>query len=417
MNKKTLFLTATTGLCLLTSCFGGDVNTIPDPHFDSDGILLDSAVESMKPTQPQNVKFFVEVSGSMNGFFRKNKPTDFKKDLWQILNYYSDISNGVTVLTNEGSTGENFPLSDFQTKMNTGAFVSTASTKVPEMLKSIINSIHPEHGEVAVMISDMKYSPVGNAAPEVLLSQYSTDVSTIFGNFNESVCLIGATSDNLDKKGNMLTDKSPYYYLIIGSQAQVAMMRNGISTILKNNDHFIDNIESGFDYGQPNYSFGRPDNCFQMDKENPTFVDFNPSDNDTCFVNLKVCLESYRWIMEEEVFFRQAFRTKALYGSNVEVGKVTFDIQNITDKQLMRTAIANVELKLFDMAQDSEVIEWSLELPDTDYTKFSPYFEGAVSEEDVTKSYSVINFIKGMFYGGLVNKTLPSNFILISQNS
>ena len=69
------------------------------------------------------------------------------------------------------------------------------------------------------------------------------------------------------------------------------------------------------------------------------------------------------------------------------------------------------------MAQDSEVIEWSLELPDTDYTKFSPYFEGAVSEEDVTKSYSVINFIKGMFYGGLVNKTLPSNFILISQNS
>lgn len=416
MNRYNLLITATIGLCLLTSCFGGDVNTIPDPRFDSDGYLIDSTVTSMRPAQPRRVKFFVEVSGSMNGFFRANRPTDFKKDLWQILNFYSGISDDVTVLTNDGSRGASFPLSIFQTKMNTGAFVSTASTKVPNMLKSIINSIRPEQGEVAILISDMKYSPVGAAAPEVLLSQYSTDVSTTFREFDKAVCLVGATSDNLDKKGNMLTDKSPYYYLIIGKDAQVAMMRNGISTMLKSNGHFIDNIETGFDYGQPLYSFGRPDNCIQLDKYNPTFVGFDASENDTCFVDLKVDIDSYRWILEEDDCFRNAFKVKTLYGSNVEVGKVTFDIQNITDKHLLRTATANVELKLFDMAQESEVIEWTLELPDTDYTKFNPYFEDAVSEEDVKKSYSVINFVKGMF-GGVVNKTLPSNYILISQNS
>jgi hypothetical protein len=417
MNKYNLLFTATFGMYLLTSCFGGDVNTIPDPRFDSDGYLIDTAVTSMRPAQPQKVKFFVEVSGSMNGFFRANRPTDFKKDLWEILNFYSAISDDVTVLTNDGSMGASYPLPVFQTKMNTGAFVSTASTQVPNMLKSIINSIHPERGEVAVLISDMKYSPVGAAAPEVLLSQYSTDVSTIFSEFGNAVCLVGAISDNLDKKGNILTDKSPYYYLVIGDGAQVAMMRNGISAMLKNNGHFIDNIESGFDYGQPACSFGRPDNCFQLDKSTPTFVGFDPSENDTCLVELKVSIDSYRWLLEDEDCFRRAFKAKALYRSNVEVGKVSFDIQNITDKHLLRTAIASVELKLFDMAQESEVIEWTLELPDTDYTKFNPYFEDAVSEGDVKKSYSVINFVRGMFYGGVVNKALPSNYILISQNS
>ena len=100
----------------------------------------------------------------------------------------------------------------------------------------------------------------------------------------------------------------------------------------------------------------------------------------------------------------------------MKVGKVDFDIQNITDKELKRKAIATVELKVFNFAMDSEVIEWTLMLPDTDYTLFAPYF-GATAESDVTKSYSVDNFVKGIFYGGVVNKTLKPNYILISKNS
>ena len=65
---------------------------------------------------------------------------------------------------------------------------------------------------------------------------------------------------------------------------------------------------------------------------------------------------------------------------------------------------------------DSEVIEWSLELPDLNDDKFARFFN-ALGENDYTKSYSIENFIKGIFYGGITNKTLKPNYILISKNS
>ena len=285
------------------------------------------------------------------------------------------------------------------------------------MIETIFNNLNTEEGEVAVLISDMKYSPVGAAAPEVLMSQYSTDISKILGTQKKAVSLIGATSDYLDKKGNAMTNKSPYYFFVIGNGEQVAFMRNGISTMLKNNERFIDNIESGFDYGVPTCSFGIPDNCWQLDDTTPTFIGFDESANDTCTIKMEIHLEGYRWIVTSEQHFKNAFKLKAIYGSNVEVGKVEFDIKNITNKELVRTATAIVEVKVFDMAMDSEVLEWTLELPDTDYTLFSPYFDGAISENDPTKSYSVADFVKGIFYGGVVNKTLKPNYILISKNS
>ena len=180
MKKKLLAIRgalAIAAVALVSSC-GDDINTVGDPHFNADGTLADSVdTISLKPSVPTKVKFYVEVSGSMNGFFRANKTTNFKKDVWQILSYYSAIAPEITILTNDGSVGSSYPQSQFQTLMNTGAFVSSASTRVPLMLESIFDNLNTEEGEVAVLISDMKYSPVGAAAPEVLMSQYSTDIS------------------------------------------------------------------------------------------------------------------------------------------------------------------------------------------------------------------------------------------------
>ena len=419
--KKKLFafssILAIVAAALVSSCCH-DINTVGDSHFNADGTLADLFdTITLKPSAPTKVKFYVEVSGSMNGFFRANKTTDFKKDVWQILSYYSAIAPEITILTNNGSVGSSYPQTQFQTLMNTGAFISTASTRVPLMLESIFDHLNTDEGEVAVLISDMKYDPVGAAAPQVLLSQYSTDISKILGSWKKAVSLIGATSDYLDKKGSIVTDKSPYYFFIIGNGEQVAFMRNGISTILENNKRLVDNIESGFDYGVPTCSFGIPDNCWQLDDTTPTFIGFDESANDTCTIKMEVHLEGYRWIVASEQYFKNAFKLKALFGSNVEVGKVDFDIKNITNKELVRTATAIVEVKVFDMAMDSEVLEWTLELPDTDYTLFSPYFDGAISVNDPTKSYSLVDFVKGIFYGGIINKTLSSNYILISKNS
>ena len=418
MKKANFYLFGALLLFIVTSfsmvSCGEAVNTNFDPHFDNEGHLIDSSYR-FTPIAPNKIKFYVEVSGSMNGFFRANSPTKFKADVWQILSYFSPLTDGVTILTNDGSQGKTFPLAQFQTLMNTGGFVSTASTKVPLMLQSIIQSLDTDAGEVAVLISDMKYSPVGQAAPAVLLSQYSTDVSTIFGKFNKAISLVGATSEYLDKNGNPVCLSSPYYYLILGNAEQVAEMRNGISTLLENNETFIDNIESGFNYGAPSYAFGIPENAYQLDEE-PTFLGFDPSYSDTCTIKLNIDLANYRWAITDKTLFEEAFICKTLYGSEVKVGNVEFYIENITNKTLRRTAVAIVDLKLCNMATESEVIEWSLQLPDLDITKFSPYLD-ANDENDVTKSFSLENFIKGMFYGGVVNKSLSPNYILISKHS
>ena len=220
-----------TAVVLLASC-GKTINTNFDPRFTDDGyrVITDSAAPTVPLTK---VKFFVEVSGSMNGFFRANQPTNFKQDVWQILSYYSPIAPGVTILTNNGDEGKTYDLSTFQTQMNTGGFVSAASTRVPLMLQTIIANLDADNGEVAVFISDMKYSPVGQDAPKVLLTQYSTDVSKIFGQYGKAISLVCATSNYLDKKGNSICDASPYYFLIIGNGDGVAEMRDGISTLLK----------------------------------------------------------------------------------------------------------------------------------------------------------------------------------------
>ena len=398
---------------MIISC-GSIANTNNDPHFDEDGYLLkDSTVSSFSIEEPTKIKFYVEVSGSMNGFFRANAPTKFKADVWQILSYYEPVSDGVTILTNDGAQGTTLSIAQFQTQMNTGGFVSAASTKLPLMLKSIIQSLDTEAGEVAVLISDMKYSPVGEAAPQVLLTQYSTDISSIFGKFGKAICLIGATSEFLDKKGSVVFDTSPYYYLVLGKAEHVAEMRNGISALLVNNGSFIDNIESGFDYGAPSYTFGIPENGYQFEEE-PTFLGYDTSYSDTCTIKLKVDLANYRWAITKKEQFKKAFQCKALYGSEVKVDNVEFEIQNITDKVLKRTAVAIVDLKLCHMATDSEVIEWTLQLPDIDYLDFAPYL-GGTEENDVTKTFSLENFIKGMFYGGVINKSLKPNYILISK--
>ena len=134
---------------------------------------------------------------------------------------------------------------------------------------------------------------------------------------------------------------------------------------------------------------------------------------------MKVDLENYRWIVSDPAFFAEAFTAKALWGSNVSFECIDIEVNNVTienrTQHLRRKVTAMVTLKVFDLAQDSEVIEWSINLPDTVISRFAPFF-GATDENDVTKSYSVDNFIIGMIRDSVVNKKLKPSYILISKN-
>ena len=120
----------------LSSC-SNPVNTVYDSHFTEDGYCLDSLKENFIAEAPEALGFYVEVSGSMNGFFRSNRATRFKKDVWSIVSNFG--GNDVCVLSNAGTVAGIYSVNDFRSRMNSGGFVSNQETLVPTMPKSILS--------------------------------------------------------------------------------------------------------------------------------------------------------------------------------------------------------------------------------------------------------------------------------------
>lgn len=404
-----------TSLCFV-SCCSSPINTINDPHFDENGIYLDSLGATFQAIMPTSLDFYVEVSGSMNGFFRANKATAFKTDVWAIVSNFG--SPGVSVLSNTGTQATKYTGDQFRSRMNSGSFVSTAETQVPTMLESILSKLDYENGAVAVLISDMKYSPVGNKALPVLLQQYATDIRNIVGKYpGNAYSLIGAYSESLDAKGNVACEKSPYYYLVVGKDVCVAEVRNCITTILSDRENYLDNIETGFDYKRPAYGFGVPDNVIQLDNE-PTFYNYDVSYSDTCKVVLNLDLSDFRWLVaSDENVLRECLKVKAAYGSEMEIGKINISTNNHNQKKLERLAIASVELKLWNMPMESDVIEWSLEHPEYSVTDTFMQIQNAGTEADLTGSFSLANFIQGVFQAVQNHWDQEPNRILISKSN
>lgn len=399
----------------ISSC-SEKLNTVADPHFAETGEYIDSLATdtaSFRILQPSKVTFYVEVSGSMNGFFRANLATNFKTDLYAILTYYKPLISDVVILTNDGSQGARFSIEDFQRKMNAGAFVSAAETKVPTMLSTILSNLTPEEGEVAILVSDMKYSPERDPTIAALMSEYPSDISKVVAPSGAAVSLLAATSNYLDKTGQIVENESPYYYFVMGAPETTGYMRTGISTLLTDAKHYVDGFETGFNYKAVRYSFGSCKEALQLDNE-PTFYGWDPSYDDTCRINLKLDLSDFRWLTADTAAVREAITAKALYGSTVEIGKITVESENKRERQINRHAEATVELKITGLPTESDVIEWSFNHPDDLIGGMTRFF-GASSEQEYDKSYSIEGFIQGLTYGGHLNTwNKTPNYILVS---
>lgn len=416
---KPLFSVASLTALIASFCFvfcSSPINSINDPHFDENGVYLDSLGATFQAVMPTSLDFYVEVSGSMNGFFRANRTTAFKTAVWAIVSNFG--SPGVSVLSNSGTQATKYTGDQFRNKMNSGGFVSTAETQVPAMLESILSKLDYENGAVAVLISDMKYSPVGNRALPVLLQQYATDIRNIVGKYPGSAySLVGAYSEFLDARGNVTCEKSPYYYLVIGKDVCVAEIRNCITTILSDREDYMDNIETGFDYKRPAYGFGVPDNVIQLDNE-PTFYNYDVSYSDTCKVVLNLDLSDFRWMVaSDEDVLRECLKVKAAYGSEMEIGKINISTNNHNQKKLERLAVASVELKLWNMPMEADVIEWSLDHPEYSVTDTFMQIQNAASEADLNGSFSLANFIQGVFQAVQNHWNQEPNRILISKSN
>lgn len=396
------------------SC-GSNVNTVQDPSFDKSGYYIDSLKPTFEAKVPKALGFFVEVSGSMNGFFRSNRATQFKKDIWSIVSNFGNQE--VFILSNSGTIAGQNSIADFRRNMNSGAYISNQETLVPTMIQSILDNLDYNNREVGVLISDMKYSPEKQKDVQVLLTQYQTDVRNVIGKYTGiAVCIICATSDYLVSNGAVAESESPYYYVIFGKDECVAYMRNRIATILEDNGSYKESIEMGFDYKSPDYSFGIPKNALQLGTE-PTFIGYDVNFSDTCTVKLKLDISDYRWTIADESVLRNLLNVKAIYGSNVSVGDIKVEVDNHYQKKFLRKATAIFDLKVYDMyAAKSDVIEWSLNHPEYQESQWFSNVISADFESDLSGSFSMDKFIGGCFNAIQNHWDSTPNKILISKS-
>ena len=193
-HKLRDYVLALLTLMAMSAC-SESLNTLGNSHFTKEGELIKKP-SFAKLDYNSVIHFYIESSGSMNGFFRAGQPTGFKQDVYEVMSYYAGLTKDINIMTNDGSVAGQLSLAQFQTAMNTGALECNASTQVPVMLQNIVSRL--KKNDVAVLISDMKYSPVGSAAPEVLLTQYAADVARIAGNSKKAYSLICAISDYIN---------------------------------------------------------------------------------------------------------------------------------------------------------------------------------------------------------------------------
>lgn len=410
-HKLRDYALALLALMTISACCDS-LNTLNDLHFTGEGTLIKKP-SFAKLDYNSVIHFYIESSGSMNGFFRAGQPTSFKQDVYEIMSYYSPVTKDVNIMTNSGGVAGQLSLAQFQTAMNTGALECNASTQVPVMLRNIVSRL--KKNDVAVLISDMKYSPVGSAAPEVLLTQYAAEVALIAGKSQKAYSLVCATSNYINKEGSVVTNESPYYYLIVGEQDKVSAVRNGIAIMLQRQKRFVDNLEIGYKYASCPYDFGVPKNVVRLEKQ-PTFYGYGEA-VDECVIPLKLKLESYRWLMSNKDVLKQCFTCKPKYGSTVSVESLEVEECNNVNLELKRSVVATIKIKVSNMPSDMEVLEWNVDIPYANPTTMEKFLDDSKGENDVTTSYSLTSFIRGIGQGGVVNYQPKPNYILISKNS
>lgn len=383
------------------------------PCFDKEGNYKEKVV-TFTSKAPSEIKFYVEVSGSMNGFFRSNKPTQFKKDVWSVFSDFSSMTEGVNIFVNQGASPITIGLNDFRNKMNTGAFVSGASTDVPDMLHRILEYVDCTKSEVGILVSDMKYDPVGKSDIAVRLQQYSEDIRNMMANSHKALCLIVAKSEFLDKSGNIVCEDSPYYYLVIGKPENVVWIRNFVCTLLSHDKHFVDYIEWGIDYKSPKVSIEDPD---YLSTENAHVLG---GFDDDCSIVLNLDITDYPWMFENPDTLIKYLSIKS--EEDLDIKKltkkdITYDIKKDDGKQLKRTANAKIKLHLSDMYDDADVIGISLNTPELFLpNKEFAMFLGADNPNDVSKTYSMEQFLTGCYVSMERFRDHKPIHILISKN-
>lgn len=381
-----------------------NVNSIMDTHFDVNGAPLDT-INYFTVKEPTAAKLFIETSGSMNGFFRANKANAFKKTVWSIFSGIAPITSGcVYTMSNGGDINEPVDLAGFRNKMNAGAFVSNSSTHVPTMINNIMNNIDVALEEVAILVSDMKYSPMGNSA-DVELIQYQEEIRNVVGlHPGFSLSFVCAKSEFLAPSGSVLEEDSPYYFIIIGKSENVVAMRNNIARWCEATNSYVESGDMAMNYRTPSYSIENVTNGLLSNEYPQNLITvFDRDVSDTCSFIVRINMNGYPWGAVDADVLKDCFKAKAVYGSSVDVELLTDD-EHLVDNHaykgdFKRRSYADYLVKLYNVNLDDEVIEWTFTNKPFDgrYLMSFNTIINADQESDLSGTFSFNKFIEGCF--------------------
>ena len=428
MNKTlTSRLSGALALCAaiagLSSC-GRDVNSLSDPHFAADGAPLDTLAYFL-PERPARVRLYVETSGSMNGFLRANQSNRFKRTVWSVfsgLQAQGQTDGCVYTLSNQGRVDSPISIADFRRGLNGGGLLSNSSTLIPDMLASILADIDPAQGEVALLVSDMKYSPRNDNPVE--LSQYQDDIRNLVGRSGISVSYVCATSEFLGANNRVAEPASPYIFLMLGRPEQVAALRNDIATWVDNVGGYVESGDMAMNYLTPPYAIREVKNALSSSRYPQTLItDVDPDAGDTLSFVLRMDMTGYPRRAMTPSLLDSCLTARALYGATVQATLLT-SADHLKDDphyrgEFERKAWADYQVKVWDFVLPDEVLELRFSSRPFDLWLSADFLAMIASDSprDLAGLFSFNNFISGCFNGRQnVAATEPIRILLSSAN-
>lgn len=347
--------------------------------------ITDSVVESGNmPLLNAGIVPFIDVSKGMSGYYAGQSATQFKVDVWGVLSSLNSKWNADSIMLMSENNPRMVDITSFREKMNAGKLLYDDNTSIPQMINRIVTQIDSTNGMVAVLISDMKYSPIGNKAPQALMAQYATDISNIFTKKELAVSLICAVSDYKTKRHSC--DKSPYYYFIIGNPRLLPVVRNEIVDILKSSDNYIDEVEKNVDYGDKLIvKHIKAKGVMPLDKGNLVYGGYDKRVTDTIAITLGLDLSPYPHFLWKK-------DTLTSYLSATTSGLAHCFISDVETSD----NVASFTIKICKFNEKNQDITISLGGYSPSIPREIEHYYGAERESDCAKTLSIDQFIRGI---------------------
>lgn len=397
-------------LLLVTGC-GHRINSVGHPSFSEDGILKPEIIEDFFTGVPSSkIGLYIEASGSMNGLYRANRPTAFKRCLSAILLDYEDNIPEVHTFIDGQSNIRSYSVDSFRDAMNTGRLVAASNTEVPSMLSRVLSDVNDSKCDVALFVSDMKYSPAGNGA--TAMDQYAIDISKLFKSYpNLVISVIGLESEYYRPNGTIATGQFPYYILVIGDKEHASYMRTMLLQTLDKAPDCSNWVKGCLDYnavyGCPVYSVLPISGAMCMHQNINEILPGNRYYSFTGYTQDEVMKGEFvlaiRYHHIPYYIYKQLSDSDFTVSSYTNGAKAICSIispptlSSVEDKSVVSYVQPSIYLKVTidSMLFVPDVLNVTLSTPSPDNSWVQNYF-GATGEGDLEHTLSIDKFVAGL---------------------